>query len=141
MRFLIVDDSDVPLKFLERCLTHAGHQVAGIARNGQEAVERARQLKPDVIVMDVIMPRLNGLEALDIIRREHPRVRVIMASGLRSCDTAIESEKRGASYFLCKPFKESQLLKVVALLERDLEASSQTPSLGKSKTQTPHRPA
>ena len=130
MRFLIVDDSDVPLKFLERFLTQAGHQVAGVARNGQEAVEQVERLNPDVIVMDVIMPRLNGLEALDIIRRDHPRVRVIMASGLRSCDTAIESERLGASYFLCKPFQESQLRKVIALLEKELETSSQSASSG-----------
>ncbi len=141
MRFLIVDDSDVPLKFLERFLTRAGHQVAGIARNGQEAVEQVERLNPDVIVMDVIMPRLNGLEALDIIRRSHPQVRVIMASGLRSCDTAIESERRGASYFLCKPFQESQLRKVISLLERELESSSQSASSGKSKTQKPHHSA
>ena len=47
MRFLIVDDSDVPLKFLERFLTQAGHQVAGVARNGQEAVEQVERLNPD----------------------------------------------------------------------------------------------
>ena len=138
MRFLIVDDSDVPLKFLARFLAQAGHQVAGVARNGQEAVEQVERLHPDVIVMDVIMPRLNGLEALDIIRRAHPRVRVIMASGLRSCDTAIESEKRGASYFLCKPFQESQLRKVISLLERELESSSQSASSDKAKTIKPH---
>lgn len=138
MRFLIVDDSDVPLKFLDRFLTQAGHQVAGIARNGQEAVEQAGRLNPDVIVMDVIMPRLNGLEALEIIHRDHPRVRVIMASGLRSCDTAIESEKRGASFFLCKPFQESQLRKVISLLEQELASSSQSASAEKSKTRKPH---
>lgn len=138
MRFLIVDDSDVPLKFLDRFLTQAGHQVAGIARNGQEAVEQAGRLNPDVIVMDVIMPRLNGLEALEIIHRDHPRVRVIMASGLRSCDTAIESEKRGASFFLCKPFQESQLRKVISLLEQELASSSHSASAGKSKTRKPH---
>lgn len=138
MRFLIVDDSDVPLKFLDRFLTQAGHQVAGIARNGQEAVEQAGRLNPDVIVMDVIMPRLNGLEALEIIRRDNPRVRVIMVSGLRSCDTAIESEKRGASFFLCKPFQESQLRKVISLLEQELASSSHSALAEKSKTRKPH---
>lgn len=123
MRFLIVDDSEAPLRYLEWFLTRGGHEVIGMGRNGQEAVELFERLQPDVVVMDVIMPRLNGLDALDIIHRMNPQAKVVIASALRSCETAVDSERRGASYFLCKPFQESQLGKVLNLLEQELESA------------------
>lgn len=123
MRFLIVDDSKAPLKILAKLIAQMGHQVVGTAHNGQEAVDKFQQLNPDVVVMDVIMPRLNGLDALDIIHRTNPRAKVVMASSLRSCDTAMEAERRGASFFLCKPYQESHLRQVVARLEKEVPPS------------------
>lgn len=113
MRFLIVDDSEVPLSYLESFLEDMGHEIVGIARNGLEAVEAFRESQPEAVVMDVIMPHLNGLDALDKIRAIDAAVPVVMTSCLRSCDTALEAEERGASYCLFKPFDPIRLRKVI----------------------------
>lgn len=113
MRFLIVDDSEDPLIYLEEFLLDMGHQVVAMARNGQEAVELFLGERPDAVVMDVIMPRLNGLDALDKIREIDASVPVVMTSCLRSCETALEAEDRGAVFCLFKPFDPIRLRKVI----------------------------
>ena len=113
MRFLIVDDAEAPLKCLEGLLCALGQEVVGVARNGVDAVEAFARLQPDVVIMDVIMPRMNGLDALRAIRGGHPQARVIMASSLQSCQTALEAERLGALYCLAKPYQECNLRKVL----------------------------
>lgn len=113
MRFLIVDDSDDPLKYLSEFLTDMGHQVVASARNGQEAVELFHSQRPDAVVMDIIMPRLNGLDALKRMQEADPSVPVVITSCLRSCETALEAEHLGAAYCLSKPFDPIRLGKVV----------------------------
>lgn len=117
MQFMIVDDADSPLQFLKKFLEEAGHQVVGVARNGKEAVEQFRKLRPDIVVMDMIMPKLNGLEALKLIRQEDPQAKVIMSCSLNSCDTALESEQLGAAYCLSKPFDPALLTKVIDCIQ------------------------
>lgn len=116
MRFLIVDDAEAPLKALQRMLRDLGHRVVGTARNGAEAVEAFEKLHPDVVVMDVIMPRMNGLDALKAIRRRYPSATVVMASSLQSCQTALEAERLGALYCLSKPYDQCRLVKVIAAI-------------------------
>lgn len=113
MRFMIVDDAETPLRFLKKFLAESGHQVVGVARNGKEAVEQFKELRPDIVVMDMIMPKLNGLEALKLIRREDPKAMVIMSCSLNSCDAALESEQLGASYCLSKPFDPILLTRAI----------------------------
>jgi two-component system, chemotaxis family, chemotaxis protein CheY len=113
MRFLIVDDAEASLKCLQRMLEALGHEVAGTARNGVDAVEAYRRLLPDVVILDVIMPRMNGLDALRAIRALDPRARVVLASTLQSCRTALEGERLGALYCLAKPYDECKLRKVL----------------------------
>ncbi len=123
MLFLIVDDSQEPLRLLRQIITDMGHQVAGVARDGQEAVAQFDHLHPDVVVMDVIMPRMNGLEALELIMQSDPRARVVMASSMRSPETALVSQRRGARFFLYKPFREANLRNVIAKLARESQPS------------------
>ena len=122
MRFLIVDDADVPLKTLQAMLCAQGHEVVGTARNGLDAVADYERLRPDVVIMDVIMPRMNGLDALRTIRAAHPDAVVVMASSLRSCQTALEAERLGALYCLAKPYEECCLRKVLDEIARHLHA-------------------
>jgi two-component system, chemotaxis family, chemotaxis protein CheY len=126
MQFLIVDDADAPLKVLQRMLVALGHEVVGTAHNGADAVEAYGRLHPDVLIMDVIMPRMNGLDALRTIRAAHPEARVVMASSLQSCQTALEAERLGALYCLAKPYDECKLRKIVEQIEHDRRGAAKT---------------
>ena len=140
MRFLIVDDADVPLKALQGLLCALGHEVVGTARNGVEAVAGYERLRPDVLIMDVIMPRMNGLDALRAIRAAHPQARVVMASSLQSCQTALEAERLGALYCLAKPYDACRLRKVIEAISRDDRAPSHraAPRARYAGSQRPH---
>lgn len=117
MRFLIVDDAEAPLKVLRRVLDELGHEVVGEANNGQAAVDEFHRLLPDVVIMDVIMPRMSGLEALQVIRGDDPDARVIMACSLNSCETVLASERGGAAFCLSKPFNENCLRTAIGEIE------------------------
>lgn len=116
MRFLIVDDSETSLKHVRHVIAEMGHTVAGVAHDGEEAVAMYDTLRPDAVVMDVIMPKLNGIEALQAIRRLDPGAAVVMTCSLRSCETAFESQRCGAMYFLTKPFQDAALRNVLRKL-------------------------
>jgi len=116
MRFLIVDDSDTSRKHLRQIIVEMGHEVIGEGQDGEEAVALYGALRPDAVVMDVIMPKLNGIEALQAIRATDPCASVVMTCSLRSCETAFMSQRCGALYFLTKPFQDAALKNVIAKL-------------------------
>ena len=119
MNVLIVDDSESSLQYLRRVVEACGHTVVGEARDGAGAVRQYGALRPDVLVMDLIMPTMNGLEALREIREEDPGARVVLASSVRSSDAALEAEQLGARFFLYKPIEEEKLAHVLELLATD----------------------
>jgi len=87
------------------------------ARNGREALEQAQQLDPDLLIMDIKMPHLSGLDALIPIKRAMPHLKVLIISGYESSDVAVQAIKRGASDYATKPFdKETITDKVETLL-------------------------
>jgi len=116
MRFLIVDDSDSSRKHLRQVITEMGHVVVGEGHDGEEAVALYSSLRPDAVIMDVIMPKLNGIEALQAIRAIDSNASVVMTCSLRSCETAFMSQRCGAMYFLTKPFQDAALANVIRKL-------------------------
>lgn len=123
MKVLIVDDAEAPLKFLEKVVAEEGHVLAGVAHNGEEAVALFRDVHPDVVFMDVIMPRMNGLEALQAIRAVDAEARVVMTCSLNSCEMAFASEDHGARFFLTKPFREDCLRKILHKLAEEVQSA------------------
>jgi two-component system chemotaxis response regulator CheB len=100
---MVVDDSALMRRLISDLLeSDDGIEVVGTARDGQEAVEKVATLRPDVITLDVEMPRLNGLEALSQIMQQFPTP-VVMLTGLGDADVALEAMERGAVEFVVKP--------------------------------------
>ncbi|MDD5423635.1 MAG: response regulator [Candidatus Omnitrophica bacterium] len=83
------------------------------AISGPEAIEKIRQGLPDLVILDIKMPKMNGLEALKHIKKLSPNTKVIIASGYKSVETAQESIKNGASDYLVKPFDSKLVLEAV----------------------------
>jgi len=108
---LIVDDEPHMIRLAELSLRKGGF-VLHTARNGREAVEAALAKKPDLIILDVLMPEMNGLQALQALKAapETSAIPVIMLSARGAQLTRQEAETSGASVFLTKPFSPTQLL-------------------------------
>jgi DNA-binding NarL/FixJ family response regulator len=114
IRVLIADDHDVVrqgLKFLIR--TEPGLEIAGEADNGQAAVKMARELKPDVVLMDVVMPHLNGLQATRSISRQFPGSRVLVLSAFSDEETVQKLLDAGAAGYLTKQTAAEELLRAI----------------------------
>ena len=79
-RILIVDDSRTSRRMLTNILERFGHEVVGEAKNGEEGIEKYRELKPDIVTLDITMPVMDGLGALDLIMEEDPMANVIMVT-------------------------------------------------------------
>lgn len=119
MQVLIVDDSELRLSQLRRILEESGHEVIGTARDGAEAVERFRALRPGLVIMDLIMPRMNGLDGLRAILRIDPDANVVIASSMRSPESALECQRNGARFYLHKPYEPEVVRSVVERIARD----------------------
>ncbi len=110
---LVVDDAMFMRATLKKLLTEAGFEVAGEAENGQMAVERYQELKPDVVMMDITMPEMNGLDALKEIMKIDPGAKVVMCTALGQERTVMEAVEAGAKDYIIKPFKAEKVLEVV----------------------------
>lgn len=115
LRVLVVDDAE-DLRFLLRMgLERTDHlEVVGEAEDGLDAVEQARALQPDLVLLDVAMPRMDGLQALPLIREAVPHVRVIMLSGFNEGTMAESALAAGADHYLVKG---GSLTELIALTE------------------------
>jgi two-component system, chemotaxis family, chemotaxis protein CheY len=112
-RVLVVDDAAFMRKMVTDALTKGGHEVIGEAANGNEAVERFRELRPEVTTLDITMPEKDGLTALEEIIGLDPGARVIMCSALGQESKVLDSIKIGAKDFIVKPFKAERVLGAV----------------------------
>lgn len=110
---LIVDDSRTSRRILKNILEERGHEIVGEARDGQEAVELYCGLKPDVVTMDITMPVMDGLAALQAIREKDENAKVIMITAAGQKEKMTEAVKYGAVEFLTKPFAGEEVLSVV----------------------------
>ena len=113
-RILIVDDNNVIREVLRGLIRHDPRlAVVGEAGNGETAIELVAQLKPHLVCLDVLMPGMDGLEALKSIREAHPEVRVILITGQATSDVVSEALKLGANGFVVKPFSADKVLKAI----------------------------
>ena len=112
MRILIAEDETIIRLDLRDLLERAGHEVAGEARDGEEAVTLARELEPDLAIMDVKMPRLDGIEAARRILDERP-IPIVMLTAYGEDELVGRAIEAGVFGYLTKPFREADLLPAI----------------------------
>ena len=112
-RVLVVDDAVFMRKMVSDALSKNGHQVVGEAANGDEAVARYQELRPDVTTLDITMPEKDGVAALREIVSLDPSARVIMCSALGQESKVLEAIKAGAKDFVVKPFQPDRVISAV----------------------------
>ena len=109
VRILVADDADFMYEMLENLIDKNRFEVVGYAGDGEEAVKKFKELTPDLITMDILMPRMNGIKSIKEIRRLNPRARVLVISALSDPDLVKEAMAAGASDYITKPFSVSDL--------------------------------
>lgn len=113
MRVLVCDDAVFMRKILCDILYKAGHEVVGEAENGREAFAKYKELKPDLVTMDITMPEVNGLEGLKSIIDYDRDARVVMCSAMGQQAMVIEAIQNGAKDFIVKPFNSDRVMESV----------------------------
>jgi len=113
--FLVVDDSKFSRSILTDILRNEGYNIVGEAGDGFEAIELAKEKRPNFIFMDITMPNMDGLTAAKEIIKENPDVNIIMCSALSQKKIIVEAIKAGAKDFVIKPYKKENIINVVDL--------------------------
>ncbi|MDY4428046.1 MAG: response regulator [Lachnospiraceae bacterium] len=110
---LICDDAAFMRMMIKDILTKNGYNVAGEAENGVKAVEKYNELKPDLVLMDITMPEMDGIQALKKIKEADGSALVIMCSAMGQQAMVIESIQAGAKDFIVKPFQADRVIEAV----------------------------
>jgi two-component system, chemotaxis family, chemotaxis protein CheY len=118
LKLMIVDDSNIMRRRIERSQQFEELQLVGTAGNGEEALELFKRTDPDVVTMDITMPRMDGIECIGRLVALKPAVRILVISALADKATAVEAMERGANGFLNKPFTDRQLNEAIQELMR-----------------------
>lgn len=112
-KILVVDDAAFMRMMLKNILVQAGHEVVGEADNGLVAVEKYKELKPDLVTMDITMPEMDGIAALKQIRLFDLSAKVIMCSAMGQQAFVVDSITAGAKDFLVKPFQQDRVIEAI----------------------------
>lgn len=118
---LVADDALIIREIIKDMATSAGWTVVGEASNGQEAIERYRELRPDVVTLDLVMPERDGLYALHGIMELDPHAKVLLVSALEQRGVLKDAFKAGAADFVSKPFDKDNLQSTLAQLLPDTQ--------------------
>ncbi|MDD2703130.1 MAG: response regulator [Candidatus Omnitrophica bacterium] len=115
-RVMIVDDALFMRKMLSDILKRENIEICGEAENGKEAIEKYQQLKPDLVTMDIVMPKveeIDGVGAVKEIVKNDPQAKIIMVSAMGQHSLVVEAIQSGAKDFVTKPFQPSRVIEAV----------------------------
>jgi len=112
-KILIVDDAAFMRMMIKDVLTKNGFEVIGEAENGKVAIERYKELQPDLVIMDITMPEMNGIDALKGIKAANNAAKVVMCSAMGQQAMVIEAIQSGAKDFIVKPFQADRVCEAV----------------------------
>jgi two-component system chemotaxis response regulator CheY len=113
---LVVDDALFMRRMLSDILKKEGIEICGEAENGKEAIEKYQQLKPDLVTMDIVMPKIeeiDGIDAVKEIMKVDPQAKIIMVSAMGQHSLVVEAIQAGAKDFVTKPFQPSRVAEAV----------------------------
>lgn len=108
-KIVVVDDAKFMRMTLSNILTKTNHEIIGEGENGKEAIELYRKFQPDLIIMDITMPIMSGIDAVKVIKKEFPSAKVIMCSAMGQQKMVVEAIEAGAKDFIVKPFDEGRV--------------------------------
>ena len=117
-RVLVADDASFMRQMIRDIIEPEGYEVVGEASDGVEVVEKYRELHPDLVMMDIVMPKRSGIDAVKAIKAETPGACIVMCSALGQETLVMEAIQAGARDFIVKPFKPDS---VIATLKKTLE--------------------
>ena len=109
-KILVVDDAKVIRMVIKQILTRHGFLVAGEAGNGREALEKYKELRPDAVTMDIIMPEMDGIQGLKEIIAFDKQAKVIMISAIDQRDSLTDAIRNGAADYVVKPFEDNRMV-------------------------------
>ncbi|MCI9456331.1 MAG: response regulator [Oscillospiraceae bacterium] len=112
-KIMLVDDAAFMRMTIKNALTKAGYDNIIEASDGQIAVETYQKEHPDLVIMDITMPNMDGIQALQAIKTADPEARVVMCSAMGQEGMVVEAIKLGAKDFIVKPFKQDRILQTV----------------------------
>lgn len=120
MRIMVVDDSEIIRIKIAEVLQGEDFEIVGKARNGVEAIKQFKQLRPEIMTLDITMPLMDGLETIKKIVAIDDQVRILVVSALADKATLLKAMSMGAYGFLCKPFTDNDLAEAIDELIEDL---------------------
>lgn len=123
LRVLIVDDAIFMRKMISDILVENGMEIVGEADTGAKAIERYKELRPDLVTMDIIMPEMNGIDAVRKILEHDAQARIVMCSALGQQALVQEAIAAGAKDFLIKPFNAARVVEVIAKVTSQVPAA------------------
>ncbi|MFK4998002.1 response regulator [Bacillus sp. N9] len=112
-KILIVDDAAFMRMMIKDILTKNGFEVVGEAADGAEAVEKYKELNPDLVTMDITMPEMDGVSALKEIKTFDPEAKIIMCSAMGQQAMVIDAIQAGAKDFIVKPFQAERVIEAI----------------------------
>lgn len=120
MRILIADDSTFMRMTLKNILTNLDHEVIAEASDGYEAIEKYKSLTPDLVTMDITMPYLDGISAIEEIIKIDPQANIIVCSAMGRPDFIMNAIKKGAKGFIVKPFEAKSILYEIERIKHEV---------------------
>jgi len=110
---LVVDDAAFMRMMIKDVLSKNGYEILGEAENGQKAIEKYKELNPDLVIMDITMPEVDGIQAVKEIKKFDGNAKIIMCSAMGQQAMVIESIQAGARDFIVKPFQADRVVEAV----------------------------
>jgi len=114
LRVLVVDDAIFMRRMISEILVENGMEIVGEADTGAKAIERYKELRPDLVTMDIIMPEMNGIDAVRKIVEHDAQAKIVMCSALGQQALVQDAIAAGAKDFLIKPFNAARVVEVIA---------------------------